>query len=143
MARVSTYFHFTGNAEEAFLFYRSVFRTEFIGPITRFGDLPTQPGQPPWTAEQAKMIRNISLPILGGHVIMGNDAPESMGPRIQGNNVTLNLETDSRDETDRLFAALKEGGKVEWAPTDMPWGGYWGSLIDRFGNEWMFNCTVK
>jgi PhnB protein len=143
MARVSTWFHFAGNAEEAFLFYKSVFQTEFVGPIRRFGDLPCQPGQPPWPAEQARMIMNISLPILGGHVIMGNDAPASMGRRIQGNNVTMNLEPDSRAETDRLFAALKEGGTVECAPTEMPWGGYWASLTDRFGNEWMLSCAAK
>ena len=124
MARVTTYLNFAGNTEEAFLFYKSVFQTEFVGPIKRFGDLPCQPGQPPWPPEQAKMIMNISLPILGGHVIMGNDAPASMGQRIQGNNVTLNLEPDTRAETDRLFAALKEGGKVEWAPAEMPWGAY-------------------
>ena len=143
MARVSTYFHFAGNAEEAFLFYQSVFQTEFVGPIKRFGDLPCQPGQPPRSAEEAAMVMNISLPILGGHVIIGNDAPEFLGQRIQGNNVTMNLEPDTRAETDRLFAALKEGGTVECAPTEMPWGGYWGSLIDRYGNEWMFSCTAK
>ena len=143
MARVSTYFHFAGKAEDAFHFYRSVFQTEFVGPIVRFGDFPTGHGQSPWSPEQARQIMNISLPILGGHVIMGNDAPASMGQRIQGNNVTLNLEPDSRAETDRLFAALKEGGKVECEPTEMPWGAYWGSLIDRFGNEWMFSWTAK
>ncbi len=143
MPRVSTWFHFAGNAEEAFLFYKSVFQTEFLGPIKRFGDLPTGPGQPPWPPEQARLVMNISLPILGGHVIMGNDAPPGMGARIQGNNVTLNLETDTRAEADRLFAALKVGGTVEYEPTEMPWGGYWGSLIDRFGNEWMFTCTGK
>ena len=137
MARVSTWFHFAGNAEEAFLFYQSVFQTEFIGPIVRFGDIPSMP------AEQARLVMRVALPILGGHVIWGNDAPASMGPRIQGNNVTMNLETDSRAETDRLFAALKEGGTVEWAPAEMPWGDYWGSLIDRYGNEWMFSCTAK
>ena len=143
MARVSTYFHFADNAEEAFLFYKSIFKTEFIGPIVRFGDLPTCPGQPPCPPEQARQIMNISLPILGGHVIMGNDAPASMGQRIQGNNVTLNLEPDSRAETDRLFAALKEGGQVECEPAEMPWGAYWGSLIDRFGNEWMLSCAAE
>ncbi len=85
---------------------------------------------------------NISLPILGGLVLMGNDAPEAMGKLICGNNVTINLEPDTRAETDRLFAALEEGGKVEYAPTEMPWGGYWASLIDRYGVEWMFGCTA-
>ena len=143
MARTSLYLHFAGNAEEAFLFYRSVFQTEFIGPIVRFGDLPPQPGQPPLPADQAKLVMNISLPILGGLVIMGNDAPEAMGKLIQGNNVTINLEPDTRAETDRLFAALKEGGKVEWAPAETAGCSYWGSLIDRYGNEWMFSCTAK
>ena len=143
MARVSTWFHFAGNAEEAFRFYQSVFQTEFVGPIVRFGDLPPHPGQPPLSAKEAAMVMNISLPILGGHVIIGNYAPAFLGPRIQGNNVTLNLGTDTRAEADRLFAALKEGGTVEYAPTEMPWGGYWGSLIDRYGNEWMFSCSAK
>ena len=40
MARVSLYLHFPGNAEEAFFFYKSVFKSEFVGPIMRFGDLP-------------------------------------------------------------------------------------------------------
>ncbi len=142
MPRVSTWFHFAGNAEEAFNFYRSVFQTDFLGPIKRFGDLPTGPGQPPWPPEQAKLVMNVSLPILGGHVIMGNDAPPGMGQRIPGNSVTLNLETDTRAEADRLFAALKVGGTVEYEPTEMPWGGYWGSLIDRYGNEWMVTCAA-
>ena len=143
MARVSTWFHFAGNAEEAFRFYRSVFQTEFIGPIVRFGELPTAPGQPPWPADQANLVMKIALPILGGHVIIGNDAPPSLGQRIQGNNVTLNLETDTRAETERLFAALKDGGTVEYEPTEMPWGGCWASLIDRYGNEWMFSGPAK
>jgi PhnB protein len=89
------------------------------------------------------MVMKIALPILGGHVIIGNDAPASLGQRIQGNNVSMNLEPDTRAETDRLFAALKAGGTVEHAPAEMPWGGYWGSLIDRYGNEWMFSCEAK
>ena len=143
MARVSTWFHFAGNAEEAFLFYRSVFQTEFVGPIVRFGDLPPQPGQPPLSAKEAAMVMKVALPILDGHMIIGNDAPAHLGQRIQGNNVTMNLETDSRTETERLFAALKEGGTVECALAEMSWGGYWGSLIDRYGNEWMFSGPAK
>lgn len=143
MARVSTWFHFAGNAEEAFHFYRSAFQTEFLGPIKRFGDLPTAPGQPAWPADQANLVMRIALPILGGHVIIGNDAPAHLGQRITGNHVTMNLEPDTRAETDRLFAALKVGGTVEHEPAAMPWGGYWGSLIDRYGNEWMFSGEAK
>jgi PhnB protein len=144
MARVTTYLNFPGNTEEAFLFYKSVFKTEFVAPINRFGDAPPSPGQPAMPADQARMVMHVALPILGGHVLMGTDAPESMGFKLnQGNNVYINLEPDTRAETDRLFAALGEGGKVEMALQDMFWGAYWGSLTDRFGVQWMFNCAAK
>jgi PhnB protein len=87
---------------------------------------------------------HVALPILAGHVLMGTDAPESMGFKVNaGNNVWINLEPDTRDETDRLFKALSAGGKVDMALMDMPWGGYFGTLQDRFGTRWMFNCASK
>lgn len=144
MARVSTYLNFVRSTEEAFLFYQSVFKTEFACPIARFKDGPGCPGQPPLPAADANLIMHVSLPILGGHLLMGTDSPESMGMSVtQGNNVYINLETDTRAETDRLFAALGEGGKVEMALQEMFWGAYWGCLTDRFGTKWMFNCAAK
>ena len=75
---------------------------------------------------------------------MGTDSPESMGQTVTaGNNVTLNLEPDTRAETDRLFRALSDGGTVAMPLTDMFWGSYFGILVDRFGMRWMFNCTNK
>lgn len=144
MARVTTYLNFVRNTEEAFLFYKSVFKTEFAAPIMRFGDGPPCPGQPPMPADQAKLVMHVALPILAGHVLMGTDAPESMGFKLNpGNNVSINLEPDTRAETERLFAALAAGGKTETGLQDMFWGAYWGHLTDRFGIQWMFNCTAK
>lgn len=144
MARVTTYLNFAGNTEEAFLFYKSVFQTEFVTPLMRFGDGPPCPGQPPMSPVQAKMVMHVALPILGGHVLMGTDSPESMGFKLnQGNNVYINLEPDTRAEADRLFAALGAGGTVEQALQEMFWGAYWGCLTDRFGVHWMFNCMAK
>lgn len=143
MARVSTWLHFAGNAEEAFLFYRSVFKTEFVAPIKRFRDLPPSAGHPPMPAEQANKVMQVALPILGGHVINGNDAPAFLGKLIEGNNVDINLEADTRAELDRLYAALSQGGKAECPLQEMFWGGYWGSAVDRFGIQWMFSCAAK
>lgn len=61
----------------------------------------------------------------------------------QGNNVYINLEPDRRAETERLFVALAAGGVVEMQLQDMFWGAYFGSLTDRFGIRWMFNCAAK
>jgi PhnB protein len=144
MARVTTYLNFDGNTEAAFLFYKSVFKTEFVTPIMRFGDGPPAPGQPPMREAQATMVMHVALPILGGHVLMGTDSPESMGFKLnKGNNVYINLEPDTRAETDRLFAALSAGGQVEMPVQEMFWGAYWGTLTDRFGIRWMFNCAAK
>ena len=75
---------------------------------------------------------------------MGTDAPESMGFKVNiGNNVYINLEPDTRAETDRLFSALSAGGKIETALQDMFWGAYFGSCRDKFGVQWMFNCANR
>ncbi len=144
MARVTTYLNFSRNTEEAFLFYKAVFKTEFVTPIMRFGDGPPAAGVPPMAPADAKLVMHVSLPIVGGHVLMGSDAPESMGHKvIFGSNVYINLEPDTRAETERLFAALGEGGKIEMPLQDMFWGSYWGNLTDRFGIKWMFNCAEQ
>jgi PhnB protein len=144
VASVSTYLNFPRNTEEAFNFYKSVFGTEFDGEINRFGDIPPQEGQPPVAEEDKNLVMHVSLPILAGHRLMGTDAPESMGFTLaQGNNVYINLQPDTRAETDRLFKALSEGGTVEMPLQDMFWGDYFGSCSDRFGVKWMFNCTSK
>lgn len=140
MAQVSTYFNFPGNTFEAFEFYKSVFGTEYSGPVVRMGDFPPQEGSPALSEAAKSLIMNIQLPILGGHLLMGTDASPEMGfDLVKGNNVYISLHPDSREEADRLFAALSEGGTVEMAMEDQFWGDYFGSLVDRFGTHWMVN----
>jgi PhnB protein len=144
MAKTSTYLNFNGTTEAAFNFYKSVFGTEFIGGIMRHRDVPLEPGQPGPSDAEKDLVMNVALPILGGHILMGTDAPESMGFNInQGNNVSICLEPDTRSEADRLFAALSEAGTVEMPLQDMFWGDYFGSLIDKYGIQWMVNCASK
>lgn len=144
MAKVSTYLNFVRETEQAFNFYKSVFGGEFDGGIHRMGEVPTQEGQPPLAEADKNLVMHVALPILGGHVLMGTDAPESMGFKVNfGNNIYINLEPDTRPETDRLFAALSEGGKVEMKMQEMFWGDYFGSCTDKFGVKWMFNCSSK
>jgi PhnB protein len=145
MARVSTYLNFSRETEEAFNFYRTVFGGEFGNDgIARFSDIPPMDGAPPIAEEDRDLVMHVELEILGRHVLMGTDAPASMGFTVNfGNNVHINLEPDTRDETDKLFRALSEGGKVTMPLQDMFWGAYFGSCTDKFGVQWMFNCTEK
>lgn len=141
MARTSTYLNFMGKTEEAFHFYKKAFGTEFIGPIQRMGDNPPGPGMPVLSAAEKNLIMHIELPITGGHVLMGTDVLESMGRKLEfGNNMSLNLEPDTRAEADRLFAALSEGGQVGMPLMDMFWGAYFGTFVDKYGVRWMMNC---
>ena len=128
MASVSTYLNFPRNTEEAFNFYKTVFGTEFVEKINRFGDIPP----------------HVMLPTIGGHMLMGTDAPESMGFTVnKGNNMYIMLQPDTKEETKKLFAALSAGGKVGMELADMFWGDYYGDCTDKFGVQWMFNCSAK
>jgi PhnB protein len=144
MARVSTYLNFMGNTEEAFAFYRSVFDTEFDGPIQYMGEVPADPKRPPLSEHEKGLVMHVSLPITSGHRLMGTDMLESMGHQlIVGNQVSIMLEPDTRQETQRLFERLAEGGHIEMPLRDMFWGDYFGSLVDKFGVSWMFDCSSK
>ena len=143
MASTSTYLNFTRETEAAFNFYKSVFKTEFLG-IMRHSDVPVPEGQEGPSDEDKDLIINVQLPILGGHLLMGTDAPESMGFKVnQGNNVYICLQPDTREEADALFAALSEGGTVEMPLADQFWGEYFGSFVDKFGIQWMINQSSK
>lgn len=145
VSRVTTYLNFSTQTEQAFNFYKSVFGTEFSGPgIARFGEIPPHEGMPALSEEDKKLILHIELPILGGHVLKGTDAPESMGFTLKkGDNMHINLEPDTRAETKRLFDGLSEGGQVTMPLMDMFWGGYYGSFTDKFGINWMVNCSEE
>lgn len=141
MARTSTYLNFSNRTEEAFIFYKSIFKTEFVGgKVQRFGDFPPQEGMPALSDADKKLVLHIELPILGGHILMGTDAPESFGFHVvHGNAFHIQLEPDSKAEADRLFEGLSQGGTITMPMADMFWGGYYGSCTDKYGVNWMIN----
>lgn len=139
MAKVSTYLNFMGTTEEAFSFYKDAFGGTYLGEIARMGDVPSPGGELP--EDERDKIMHIELEILGGHVLMGTDMLRSMGHELKvGNNVTINLELDGREEAERLYGVLSEGGSDQTGLMDMPWG-LWGCTLDRYGIRWMFNVA--
>src|SRR5690606_25289537 len=118
----------------AFNFYKEVFGTEFQGEIHRMSDVPANAGYPGPSEEEKNLVMHVTLPILAGHLLMGTDVPESAGLQlVMGNNVSINLEPDTREEVDQLFQALSAGGSVEVAPQEMFWGDYFAACADKFG----------
>ncbi len=138
MSRVSTYLNFPGTAEEALTFYRDLFGTSFVGPIVRFSDMPGVDVPD----DEKSLLMHAELEITAGHLLMATDMLASMGHECRvGNNMTISLELDGRDEVDRLYAALSVGSTEFSAPAQMVWGQYWSTCLDRFGVRWMLACA--
>lgn len=139
MTKLNIYLNFAGNTEEAFNFYKSVFRGEFSA-LVRFKDMP-MPGEK-LRKEDENKIMHIGLPIGQSDVLMASDSLESFGQKlVQGNNVYISVHPDTKEEADRIFKALSAGGAVEMPIADQPWGDYYGSFKDKFGMMWMVNFS--
>lgn len=135
MTKLNTYLNFAGSTEEAFDFYRSVFGGDFTS-LVRFKDFPMEGVDIP--SADADKIMHIALPVDENSVLMGTDVIESLGQQlVQGNNVYISAHTESKEEADRIFNALSEGGEVEMPIGFQAWGDYFGSFKDRFGTLWM------
>lgn len=139
MSTVAIYLNFQGNAEEAFNYYKSVFGTEFSTPMMYMRDLPPHQEAPKLSEADMNCVMHVALPIIGGTELMGTDMLESMGHKIIiGNNTTISLQLDSKEEADKFYKALAEGGSDKAPMRDEFWG-YWGCCLDKFGIRWMFN----
>ena len=137
MPFLNVYLNYNGNCEEAFNHYKSVFGGEF-SMFSRFSDMPS--GEEPMPASEADKILHVSLPVgTAGCVLMGSDCPPSFTNGIQGNLFNVSINADSKEEADRLFSALSEGGNVGMPIANMFWGAYFGMCTDKFGVQWMVN----
>jgi PhnB protein len=133
MATINPYINFNGNAEEAFNFYKSVFGGEF-GSVIRFKDIESP--EFPVPENEANKIMRIVLPI-GGNTLIANDVPESMGPVSENENRSkIAVYAETKEEADKLFKGLSEGGKVEMPMAESPWGTYFAMFRDKYGIEW-------
>ena len=133
--QLNTYLTFDTNCREAFEFYRTVFGGEFA-EIHTFEEAPPDMGVP---EHERGLIMHVALPI-GSSVLMGSDSSSTQGPPpVVGSNFSVSVSPDSKEEADRLFAGLSEGGKTIMPLDDTFWGARFGMCIDRFGVTWQIN----
>jgi PhnB protein len=139
MTKLNVYLNFAGNTKEAFDFYRTVFGGDFTS-VFRFKDMPMQGVNLPKGDEDKLM--HISLQIGKQDLLMASDVPESLGRKLTpGNSVYLSLHPDTKEEANRIFKALSDGGIVEMPIANQVWGDYYGSFTDKFGVHWMVNYS--
>ncbi len=141
MPTLNTWINFNGNAEEAFTFYKSVFGGEFT-KVVRFKDIASDEFPIPEKEEQKIMY--IALLIGPNTMLIANDVPEVMGKvNERENRSKILVQTDSKEEAEKLFNGLSAGGEVEGAMGDSPWGSYAGMFRDKYGIEWIIEFSSK
>ncbi|MDK2772783.1 MAG: VOC family protein [Flavobacterium haoranii] len=138
MASVHAYLTFNGNTEEAFNFYKSVFGGEF-DYIGKFKDMPPSEDYPTVSAEEGERIMHVSLRIGKDSVLMASDSTSMSGDVTFGNNFSISINAESREEADKLFNGLSAGGSVIMPMDNTFWGAYFGMFTDKFGINWMVN----
>src|SRR5581483_10999100 len=139
MATINPWINFNGNAQEAFDFYKSVFGGEF-SKVVRFKDIEGDTSHV--TEKEKNKIMHIALPIGNSNMLIANDVPEALG-RVneKENRSKILVNTESKEEADRLFRGLSAGGEVEGPIGDSPWGSYAGMFRDKYGIEWIIEFS--
>lgn len=133
--KINLWINFNGNAEQAFTFYKSVLGGEIV-KIIRFKDIANSDFKP--SEKEENKIMSITLSLGGDSYLIGNDIPEFMGKVSENENRSkILINTESKQEADRIFNELSVGGSVEGQMGDSPWGSYFGMFRDKFGIEWM------
>ena len=139
MSTINTWINFNGNAEEALAFYKSVFGGEFA-KIVRFKDIATE--EFPVPEKEENKIMYIALPIGQDAMLIANDVPEVLGQvNERENRSKIMVSAQSKQEAERLFSGLSEGGEVEGPMGDSPWGSYAGMFRDKYGIEWIIDYS--
>lgn len=140
--KIHAYLNFAGRTEEAMRLYAEVLGGK-LSEIHRFGSMP-QDGEFQLTPEQQNQVMHVSLELPDGQMLMASDVLQGISPqRVEGNNVSLSVHPDSKREADRIFHGLADGGEVTMPLADQFWGDYYGSLVDRFGINWMVNHSPQ
>ena len=136
MTTINPYIVFNGTCEDAFNFYKSIFGGDFPY-VGRFSEMPENPDCV-ISEEEKNKIMHISLPIGKETILMGSDSSEAFGEAsVVGNNFSISINTDSRDEATRLFDHLSENGTIKMPLNKTFWGSYFGMFTDKFGIHWM------
>lgn len=113
-------------------FYRDCLGGELV--LQKVKEMPEMAAKMP--PELGEAILHSSL-TNGDIVIMASDL--HMGKRLEGNTIQLCINCDSDAQLNSFFSKMMVGGTVIEPVADMPWGGRYGALTDKYGKMWVFN----
>ena len=130
---LNPYLSFNGECESAFKFYAEVLGGKIEGIMKYAGTPAEEHVSTEWRDKTMHAHLN-----LGEASLMGADVPPDRYKKPAGVSVTLQLKDTA--ESERIFAALSEGGNVTMPMQQTFWASRFGMVTDRFGIPWMINC---
>ena len=130
--QLEPYLFFEGRCEEALEFYRRALGAEVLA-MMRSKDSP----DPEMTIPGAEDKIIHALFRIGENTLMASDG-QCQGPAgFKG--FALSLTVPDETESERLFAALTDGGQVLMPLTKTFFSPSFGMVADRFGVSWMIH----
>jgi predicted 3-demethylubiquinone-9 3-methyltransferase (glyoxalase superfamily) len=128
MAKITTFFMFEGNAEEAMNLYTSLFNKSEIVSITRYG--ANEGGV------EGKVLRAVFT--LYGQEFMCIDSSIKHDFTFTPS-MSLYITCDTEDEINRAFAQLSQEGMILMPLAAYPFSKKFGWVKDRYGVSWQLN----
>lgn len=132
MAKLNPYLNFDSNCREAMNFYKDCLGGELF--LQTVGEMPAMAAQMPASMKDHILHSTLTSSDI---VIMASDLHRVT--RLEGNTVHLCINCDAADQLHTFFTKLAAGGEITEPIADMPWGGTYGALTDKFGKHWVFN----
>lgn len=135
MSQLSAYLRFGGACREAMTFYQACLGGDLT--MQTIGESPVADQMPPEMHDLTihAMLVNGALSLLGSDMA----GPEGLTP---GNTIALSLNCDSEEGLNDAYASLSAGGQATFQPQKEFWGGMFGTLVDKYGVEWLLNYTL-
>ncbi len=136
--QVQPYLFFDGNCEEAVEFYRTALGAN-VQMMMRMNETPEPiPTEHLLPGYENKIMHACFQ--IGESTVMASD--DCMGhPKMGG--FSLSLSPSTREEAERIFAALSAGGTVNMPLGETFWSPCFGMVADRFGVNWMVNVKPE
>jgi PhnB protein len=134
--RLEPYLCFYGKADEALEFYKAALGGMY--EVNRFGESPAGAGvDESW---KSKVIHSTSTG--DGFTFMASDGhPGGARTPVGETEISLSLGINEVADAERIFNALSDGGKITMPFGDVPWGGKFGMINDKYGVSWMITAA--
>lgn len=130
--KLTPYLVMNGNANEAIQFYEKALDAKVLFKQT-FGEMPENP-EFPLPADAKDRISHATIQI-GEDVLMFSDTFPGQ-PLQSGNQVTICISTNDKEQSKRFFEGLQQDGQVSMPLQETFFSPAYGIVTDKFGVTW-------